>query len=97
MIYGQWNLNFISFYYAVKWNKNKIYFPFENGDLSIIIDNQRSARISYKELSTEYKNGIMELISRNSTRVKNEWCKENAKKYVVDYEIVYKIIRRMHE
>lgn len=87
-------LNFISFYYAVKWNKNKIYFPFENGDLSIIIDNQRSARISYKELSTEYKNGIMELISRNSTRGKNEWCKENAKKYIkensnVSYNILW--------
>lgn len=60
-------LNFISFYYAVKWNKNKIYFPFEVGDNSIIIDNQRSARISFRELSQEYKDGMLELISRNST------------------------------
>ena len=63
-------LNFISFYYAVQWDKEKIYFPFEVGDNSIIIENQRSARISYKELSPQYKDGILEIISQIAPEVK---------------------------
>lgn len=30
-------LNFLSFYYSVKWEKEKIYFPFEVGDNTVII------------------------------------------------------------
>ncbi len=56
-------LNFLSFYYSIIWKKEKIYFPFEVGDNSIIIENQRNARISYKELSPEYKDGILNIIS----------------------------------
>lgn len=63
-------LNFLSFYYAVKWSKEKVYFPFEVGDNSVIIENQRSARISYKELSPEYKEGILELISQIAPEVR---------------------------
>lgn len=63
-------LNFLSFYYAVKWSKEKIYFPFEVGDNSVIIDNQRSARISYKELSQQYKDGILEIISQIAPEIR---------------------------
>lgn len=63
-------LNFVSFYYAVQWNKDKIYFPFEVGDNSIIIENQRNARISYKELSQEYKEGILQIISQVAPEVR---------------------------
>ena len=63
-------LNFLSFYYAVKWSKEKVYFPFEVGDNSIIVENQRSARISYKELSTEYKDGILEIISQIAPEIR---------------------------
>ena len=63
-------LNFISLYYAVQWNKEKIYFPFEAGDNSIIIDNQRSARISYKELSQQYKDGMLEIIMQIAPEIK---------------------------
>lgn len=51
-------LNFISFYYAVKWTKGKIYFPFEFGDGSVIVENQRSSKISFMYLSDEYKQGL---------------------------------------
>jgi len=44
-------LNFLSFYYAVQWEKGKIYFPFEIGDGTVIIENQRTSRIKFKELS----------------------------------------------
>ena len=54
-------LNFISFYYGVKWSKEKIFFPFEVGDNSVIIENQRSARISFRELSQEYKEALLVL------------------------------------
>ena len=51
-------LNFLSFYYAVQWEKKKIYFPFEIGDGTAMIENQRSARIRFRDLSLEYKEGL---------------------------------------
>lgn len=63
-------LNFLSFYYAVQWDKGKIYFPFEIGDNSVIIENQRSARISFKELSPQYKDGILEIISQIAPEIR---------------------------
>ncbi len=63
-------LNFLSFYYAVKWSKEKIYFPFEAGDSSIIVQNQRNARISFKELSMQYKEGILEIISQIAPEIR---------------------------
>lgn len=51
-------LNFLSFYYAVRWENKKIYFPFETGDSSAIIENQRIARIRFKNLSDTYKEGL---------------------------------------
>lgn len=63
-------LNFLSFYYGVRWEREKIYFPYEVGDNSVIVENQRSARISYKELSPEYKSGILEFISQVAPEVR---------------------------
>lgn len=63
-------LNFLSFYYAIKWSKEKIYFPYEAGDNSVIVENQRNARISYKELSQQYKDGILEIISQIAPEVR---------------------------
>lgn len=51
-------LNFLSFYYSVRWEENKIYFPYENGDNSAIIENQRTAKIRFKNLSDTYKEGL---------------------------------------
>lgn len=51
-------LNFLSFYYAVRWENKKIYFPYEIGDNSAIIENQRIARIRFKNLSDTYKEGL---------------------------------------
>lgn len=63
-------VNFLSFYYAVEWYKGKIYFPFEAGDEAIIIENQRSARISFRELSLTYKDGLMQLVEQIAPEVK---------------------------
>lgn len=51
-------LNFLSFYYSIRWEDQKIYFPYENGDSSAIIENQRTARIRFKNLSDAYKDGL---------------------------------------
>ncbi len=56
-------LNFLSFYYAVQWEEKKIYFPFEIGDTTKMIENQRSAMIKFKELSGEYREGLYELVN----------------------------------
>ena len=63
-------MNFLSFYYAIEWNKGKIYFPFDAGDESIIIENQRSARISFRELSLPYKDGLMQLVEEIAPEIK---------------------------
>lgn len=51
-------LNFLSLGYKVAWNENRIYFPIENGDLSVIYENQRVAKIKFKKLSVQYKDGL---------------------------------------
>lgn len=56
-------LNFLSFYYAVKWDNKKIYFPCDPQDTAAIIENQRIARIRFKNLSETYKEGICEVVT----------------------------------
>lgn len=51
-------LNFLSLGYKVVWNEYRIYFPIENGDLSVIYENQRIAKIKFKKLSVQYKDGL---------------------------------------
>ena len=52
------------------WSREKIYFPFEAGDNSVIIENQRNARISFRELTQEYKDGILEIISQIAPEIR---------------------------
>lgn len=54
-------LNFLSLGYKVVWNEYRIYFPIENGDLSVIYENQRAAKIRFKKLSVQYKDGLVYL------------------------------------
>ena len=51
-------LNFLALGYKVVWNENRIYFPIENGDLSVIYENQRVAKIKFKKLSIQYKDSL---------------------------------------
>ncbi len=51
-------LNFLSVGYKVNWNEYIIYFPIENGDLSVIYENQRLGKIRFKRLSIQYKDGL---------------------------------------
>ena len=54
-------LNFLSLGYKVVWNEYRIYFPSENGDLSVIYENQRVSKIKFKKLSIPYKDGLVYL------------------------------------
>ena len=54
-------LNFLSFYYSIRWEDRKIYFPYESGDNSAIIENQRTAKIRFKNLSDAYKEGLYQI------------------------------------
>ena len=51
-------LNFLSLGFKIIWNEYRIYFPIENGDLSVIYENQRVAKIKLKKLSVQYKDSL---------------------------------------
>ncbi len=56
-------LNFLSLGKKVIWNKDYVvYFPLENGDQSVIIENQRVEKISIRKLSSQYKESLYYII-----------------------------------
>ena len=63
-------LNFLSMTFKIKWNEDKIYFPFEMGDQTVIISNQRVSKIKYKNLTQQYKDGIL-IITSQITKIDN--------------------------
>lgn len=54
-------LNYLSLGYKVIWDEEKIYFPFEQGDQTTIIENQRVEKIKVKRLTQFYKESLMYL------------------------------------
>lgn len=75
-------LNFLSSGYKIVWDDDIIYFPFEKGDMSTIIENQRVSRIKFKNLTEEYLNGFSML------------AHEIAEVSIYDLKKVYKIIEK---
>ena len=51
-------LNLISIAAPVEWEEEKLYFPYDQGDLSAIIENQRASIIRFKNLSEEYRDSL---------------------------------------
>ena len=45
--------------YKIEWDNERIYFPFELGDETIIAENQRVSKIKFKKLSDQYKEGLI--------------------------------------
>ena len=68
-------LKFLSFYYDVEWDKDAIYFPYEIGDGTVIMENQRNSRISFKELSIEYRSGLLAITSQIAPEIKKSEIK----------------------
>ena len=52
-------LNFLSLGLKIVWKENRVYFPTENGDESILAENQRLAKIKIKQLSQQYKESLL--------------------------------------
>lgn len=52
-------LNYLSLGYKIEWEEERIYFPFEVGDQSVIAENQRVSKIKFKKLSTQYKEALI--------------------------------------
>lgn len=75
-------LNFLSSNYKIVWNEEIIYFPFEQGDMSTIIENQRVSRIKLKNLTPEYLNGFS-MLAQEITGVS-----------MYDLKKVYKLIEK---
>lgn len=54
-------LEYLALGYKAVWDSNRIYFPIENGDLSVIAENERGAKIKFKKLSQQYKDALLVL------------------------------------
>lgn len=52
-------LNYLSLGYKVIWDEERIYFPFEQGDQTIIAENQRVSKVKLKKLTQMYKESLM--------------------------------------
>ncbi len=52
-------LEFLAMACNVEWEKEKIYLPFDRGDQSVIIENQRTSKINFRNLSAQYKDGLI--------------------------------------
>ena len=52
-------LNYLSSEYKIEWDNEKVYFPFELGDGTVIAENQRVSKIRFKRLSEQYKEGLV--------------------------------------
>ena len=55
-------LNLLSMTYPIQWDDDKLYFPYDQGDLTAIIENQRVTKIKLRNLSQEYREGLFELV-----------------------------------
>lgn len=51
--------NFLSLGVKVNWSEETIYFPFEQGDAGVIIQNQMVQKIKFKKLTELYKGSLM--------------------------------------
>ncbi len=57
-------LNYLSSKSNIKWNDEIIYLPFELGDQTVIYKNQRLAKIRLKELTVQFKEGLMYTVAQ---------------------------------
>lgn len=56
-------LNYLSLGSKVIWNEEfRIYIPIDNGDLSVIIENQRVSKVGIRKLSGQYRDGIYYIV-----------------------------------
>lgn len=57
-------LNYLALGYKIEWEEERVYFPFEVGDQSVIAENQRVSKIKFKKLSTQYKESLIYIVEQ---------------------------------
>lgn len=55
-------LNLLSYSQPIEWNEERIFFPYDQGDLSAIIENQRVSKINLRNLSEQYRQALLVLV-----------------------------------
>ncbi len=65
-------LEFLSLGYKIEWSDEKIYFPYELGDGTVIAENQRVAKIKLKNLTSQYKESLLFMVQQVTE--KNEYA-----------------------
>lgn len=75
-------LNYLSKESLIEWEENKIYVPFEEGDQTAIIENQRVAKIKFRKLTQGYKEAL-EFVTEELT---NDISPSNIKKAMRNIE-----------
>ncbi len=73
-------LNLLTLTYSIKWESDNIYFPYDQGDLTAIIENQRVTKIKFRNLSEEYRQGLFEITKEIASEVKESEIKKILKK-----------------
>lgn len=63
-------LNLLSLTYPIDWDEDRIYFPYEQGDLSAIIENQRVTKIKFKNLTEQYRDSLLILSQEIESEIK---------------------------
>lgn len=64
-------LNLLSLTYPIIWDEERLCFPYDQGDLTAIIENQRVTKIKLKNLSEEYRMGLYMLAEDVAPEVKS--------------------------
>ena len=55
-------LNLLSFSKPIEWDEERIFFPYDQVDLSAIIENQRVSKINLRNLSEQYRQSLLLLV-----------------------------------
>ena len=55
-------LNLLTLTYPIEWEREKLYFPYDQGDLTAIIENQRVTKIKLRNLSEQYRDSLSMLV-----------------------------------
>ena len=63
-------LNLLTLTYPIDWNREKFYFPYDQGDLTAIIENQRVTKIKLKNLSEQFRDSLLMLVQEISPEIR---------------------------
>ncbi len=55
--------NYLSLGAKAIWDEEKIYFPLEHGDESVILENQRASKIKFKYLTQFYRESLLYIVT----------------------------------